>query len=121
PVVERSEGAASTFGSTFPAGSGAAAEAPAPAHAAPEARTRRCLVVDDEEAVGSVIGDVLEAVGHRPVVVTSGASAIERFRAEPFDAVFTDLAMPGGSGWHAAPGVKSTTPAVPASVVPRRR
>src|SRR5256885_1019212 len=116
-VVETAEGRGSTFRMTFPAGSVTVEEAPAPAEAAPEAGTLRCLVVDDEEAVGSVIGDVLEAVGHRAVVVTSGAAAIERFRAEPFDAVFTDLAMPGVSGWQVAQAVKSTTPAVPVFVV----
>ncbi|PYN93796.1 MAG: hypothetical protein DMD89_23545 [Candidatus Rokuibacteriota bacterium] len=116
-VVETAEGRGSTFRMTFPAGSVTVEEPPAPAEAAPEAGTLRCLVVDDEEAVGSVIGDVLEAVGHRAVVVTSGAAAIERFRAEPFDAVFTDLAMPGVSGWQVAQAVKSTTPAVPVFVV----
>jgi len=116
-VVETAEGQGSTFRMTFPVGSVTVEEPPAPAEAAPEAGTLRCLVVDDEEAVGSVIGDVLEAVGHRAVVVTSGAAAIERFRAEPFDAVFTDLAMPGVSGWQVAQAVKSTTPAVPVFVV----
>src|SRR5205823_3587010 len=75
-VVETAEGRGSTFRMTFPAGSVTVEEPPAPAEAAPEAGTLRCLVVDDEEAVGSVIGDVLEAVGHRAVVVTSGGAAM---------------------------------------------
>jgi len=74
-------------------------------------------VVDDEEAVGGVIGDILETNGHAVVVLTSGAAAIERFRSEPFDVVFTDLAMPGLSGWQVARGVKSLAPTVPVFLV----
>jgi CheY-like chemotaxis protein len=67
--------------------------------------------------VGAVLGDVLETSGHAAVVVTSGAAAIERFRREPFDVVFTDLAMPGLSGWQVARAVKATAPAVPVFLV----
>ncbi|MBI1846738.1 MAG: GAF domain-containing protein, partial [Candidatus Rokubacteria bacterium] len=72
----------------------------------------RCLVVDDEEAVGQVIGDVLETIGHGVVVMTDGRAAIERFGAERFDVVFTDLAMPGVSGWDVARAVKAAAPEV---------
>ena len=116
-VVETAEGRGSTFRITFPAGSVTLEEPPAPVEATPDTGTLRCLVVDDEEAVGSVIGDVLEAVGHHAVVVTSGAAAIERFRAESFDVVFTDLAMPGVSGWQVVRSVKELAPAVPVFVV----
>jgi CheY-like chemotaxis protein len=85
--------------------------------AAPTGESLRCLVVDDEEAVGGVIGDILETNGHAVVVLTSGAEAVERFRTEPFDVVFTDLAMPGLSGWQVARGVKSVAPTVPVFMV----
>ena len=77
----------------------------------------RCLVVDDEPEVGAVLGDMLEAGGHRAVVVTDGGEAIARFGAEPFDLVFTDLAMPRVSGWQVAQAVKAIAPAVPVVLV----
>jgi CheY-like chemotaxis protein len=77
----------------------------------------RCLVVDDEEEVGTMLGDVLETGGHRVVVLTDGAEAIARFRAEPFDLVFTDLAMPRVSGWQVAQAIKEIAPAVPVVLV----
>ena len=49
--------------------------------------------------------------------MSSGAAALERFRAEPFDAVFTDLAMPGLSGWEVAKAVSSLRPPVPVFLV----
>ena len=46
-----------------------------------------------------------------------GAEAIARFGAEPFDLVFTDLAMPRVSGWQVARAVKEIAPAVPVFLV----
>jgi CheY-like chemotaxis protein len=83
----------------------------------PAGAPMRCLVVDDEEAVGAVLGDVLESGGHSVVVLTSGGEAIDRFRREPFDVVFTDLSMPGLSGWQVARAVKATAPATPVFLV----
>ena len=115
-TVESEEGRGTRFRLSFPTTTLAQAEgprAPAPAAAVP----LRCLVVDDEAPVGEVLGDIIESAGHAAVVVGSGAAAIERFRAEPFDAVFTDLAMPGLSGWEVAKAVSALRPAVPIFLV----
>src|SRR3989442_8081911 len=95
-------------------GLGPGAPAPEPT---PLGVSLRCLVVDDEEEVGTVLGDVLATGGHRVVVLTDGGEAIARFRAEPFDLVFTDLAMPRVSGWQVAQAVKEIAPAVPVVLV----
>jgi CheY-like chemotaxis protein len=116
-TVESREGQGSTFRLHFPALASwsptqtAAPEAPA------EPRPLRCLVVDDEESVGAVIGDVLASLGHDVMVLTDGAAAIERLGDERFDAVFTDLAMPGVSGWQVARAVKDKRPDVPVFMV----
>jgi CheY-like chemotaxis protein len=59
-----------------------------------------------------VLGDVLQTSGHQVVVFTDAAAAIAQLRAEPFDLVFTDLAMPRVSGWQVAQAVKEIAPAV---------
>ncbi len=74
-------------------------------------------MVDDETAVGEVLGDIIESAGHGAVVVDSGAAALERVLAEPFDVVFTDLAMPGLSGWEVAREVTELRPGVPVFLV----
>jgi len=116
-AVESEEGRGSTFRITFTPGPETVEAPTAPVERTADAGTLRCLVVDDEEAVGAVIDDLLEAVGHRAVVVATGAAAIEQFRAAPFDVVFTDLAMPGVSGWQVAQAVKAIAPNVPVFVV----
>jgi CheY-like chemotaxis protein len=117
-TVESREGHGTVFHLAFTPGAVTDAVAPAPvtAASAPEAALR-CLVVDDEEEVGTMLGDVLETGGHRVVVLTDGAEAIARFRAEPFDLVITDLAMPRVSGWQVAQAVKEIAPAVPVVLV----
>jgi signal transduction histidine kinase/CheY-like chemotaxis protein len=116
-TVESQEGQGSTFRLRFPALATRAAAATSGVPAGPDPQALRCLVVDDEESVGAVIGDVLEALGHQAVVLTDGATAIARVREERFDAVFTDLAMPGVSGWQVARAVKDRSPEVPVFVV----
>ncbi|HXG03383.1 MAG TPA: GAF domain-containing protein, partial [Candidatus Binatia bacterium] len=116
-AVDSEEGRGTTFRVTFPLDRPAAPPPPAAGSPEPGPVRLRCLVVDDEEAVGAVIGDVLEAVGHEAVVLTSGADALERIRSERFDAVFTDLAMPGVSGWQVVDAVRRWTPGVAVFVV----
>ena len=117
--VESEAGQGSTFCLTFPTATAvmqpAAPTAP-PTSRAP-ARALSCLVADDEEAVRTVLADVIESAGHRVTVVSGGAEAIERFRAEPYDVVLTDLAMPRVSGWEVARAVKRLAPAVPVFLV----
>jgi len=117
-TVESEEGRGTIFHLTFrPA---TELEAPQAAPAAPASAgdvSLRCLVVDDEPTVGAMLRDVLETGGHRAVVVSDGSEAIARFGAEPFDVVFTDLAMPRASGWQVARAIKEMAPAVPVVLV----
>jgi len=109
--VESEEGHGTRFRLFFPA----ATETVAPAEPEPALATApplHCLVVDDEEAVAEVLGDMLIAAGHSVAVVGSGGEAIARVNAETFDVVVTDLAMPGMTGWEVARAVKRVAPGV---------
>jgi CheY-like chemotaxis protein len=116
-TVESQEGQGSTFRLRFPALAAWPPTETTALEAVAESRPLHCLVVDDEESVGAVIGDVLASLGHTVTVLTDGAAAIARLRDERFDAVFTDLAMPGVSGWHVARAVRDKTPDVPVFMV----
>ena len=117
-VVESTPGEGSTFRLRFPK-RGVTVETEA---AAPEAepqllRALRCLVVDDEEEVASALADMLEASGHKAVVVTRSTEALAQVTGEHFDIVFTDLAMPDVSGWQLARAVKEAVPGLPVVLI----
>ena len=58
----------------------------------------RILVIDDEPGVGKFAETVFRQAGHAAVVETDTESALRRIAEENFDAVFTDIRMPGMSG-----------------------
>jgi len=112
-TVESEEGRGTTFRLMFPPSDQIEEVAPEPAPAAASSVALRCLVVDDEEEVAEVVADILTTAGHTAVIAASGQAAVDHIGAEPFDLVFTDLAMPGMTGWQVARAVKAKAPEVP--------
>jgi two-component system alkaline phosphatase synthesis response regulator PhoP len=66
------------------------------------------LVVDDEPDIRTLIKINLEAAGYSVVTAASGAEALERVRADPPDAMFLDVMMPGIDGWAVLAELKAT-------------
>jgi GAF domain-containing protein/CheY-like chemotaxis protein len=114
--VDSLEGRGTTFVMLFPAGTAAKVPA-AEAEAAPAASLLRCLVVDDEEAVGDVLADVLRSAGHMAEVARSPGAGLSRVKAEHFDLVFSDLSMPNMTGWELAREVQRVVPGLPVILV----
>ena len=63
-----------------------------------EERRRRVLVVDDEETILEFLGEALRCRGHEVDCAANGLHALERMRKGQYDAVITDLKMPGMGG-----------------------
>jgi GAF domain-containing protein/CheY-like chemotaxis protein len=117
-TVDSVEGQGTTFRLAFPAALGPDLAAVRTAvSAAGPLPTLRCLVVDDEPTVRTVLADVLTAAGHQVVEAADGAEAIERLGGASFDVVLTDLAMPRVSGWQVARAAKQAAPGVPVFLV----
>ncbi|MGQ9584575.1 MAG: ATP-binding protein [Anaerolineae bacterium] len=58
----------------------------------------KVLVIDDEPVVLDLCRRILEAEGYQVVTATDGWEGIEQLRQETFDAVLTDIKMPGLDG-----------------------
>lgn len=68
---------------------------------------RRVLLMDDEEMVRTVVGEMLKMVGHEVEFARDGREAIDlyvkaRESDHPFSAVIVDLNVPGGMGGREA-------------------
>jgi CheY-like chemotaxis protein len=69
----------------------------------PVDRKRKVLLMDDEEPIRKLAGQMLRHLGHDAQFARDGVEAVELFcRARdsgvPFDAVIMDLTIPGGMG-----------------------
>lgn len=59
---------------------------------------RRILVVEDDDALCTLLDYNLDTAGFEPVVVRDGDEALLRLREEPFDLAILDWMLPGTSG-----------------------
>src|SRR3970282_432571 len=77
------------------------------------AERKTVLVVDDDRAVGTVLGALLEQAGLEAQWVRSGAEALDLLAARPVDVVLTDLRMPGMDGMELLAQLDARWPDVP--------
>jgi CheY-like chemotaxis protein len=77
----------------------------------------KILVVDDEEAVRELLQDLLESEGCRVYLAPGGREALNLFAAQQFDGVFTDVGMPGMSGWELAHAIRQRNETIPIAVI----
>ena len=94
-----------------------AAEAPSPLQLPYQVRRLRILVVDDEAPLREILGEMLQREGHEVRLAEGGRQALELFDAESFDAVFTDIGMPGMNGWELARSIRARDGRVPMAVI----
>lgn len=64
-------------------------------------KTPSILVAEDNHVNQDLIRAILSKIGYNPVVVSDGKEAVEAFRKNPFDLVFTDIQMPIMDGYQA--------------------
>ena len=104
--VESTEGQGSLFTVKLPFARGPADEEESAnnPHVMP---ALRLLIVDDVEAVATVLRDGLSELGQTVFTASSGMKAIEIFKTTPVDLVLCDLGMPEMNGWQVASVIKS--------------
>jgi CheY-like chemotaxis protein len=72
------------------------------------------LFVDDDPLVTEATAGMLEQLGHRVLIASSGSLALELIRLEPaIDLLITDQAMPGMTGTELAARARDARPSLP--------
>jgi signal transduction histidine kinase/ActR/RegA family two-component response regulator len=92
-------------------------EAAVPLRLVRTSRSPSILVVDDEECVLEVLKDIMESEGYEVTAATSGDDALRAFETKSFKAVFTDVGMPGMSGWELARAIRERDEHIPIAVI----
>ena len=73
------------------------------------------LVVDDDEAIRTLLQEELEEEGYKVLIATNARDALKMVAAEPLDLVILDIRMPGMDGLEALPrilGIKEGLPVI---------
>jgi len=73
------------------------------------------LVVDDDEAIRTLLQEELEDDGYKVLIATNARDALKIVAAEALDLVILDIRMPGMDGLEALPrilGIKEGLPVI---------
>jgi DNA-binding response OmpR family regulator len=68
------------------------------------------LVVDDEEMLRELLQSVFAAEGAKVTMAENGTKAFQLCREQSFDALITDVRMPGGDGISLIKNVRAARP-----------
>jgi len=71
------------------------------------------LIVDDDRAMGEMLAAMLGQAGYDPRVTTSAKEAVAAAETLDFDAVLSDIKMPGGTGIELCGRLRELRPTMP--------
>lgn len=78
---------------------------------------RKVLVVDDDPVISKSFNRVLAGKGYVVVSAENGEEALKKIANEQYDAVFTDIRMPGMDGIAVAEQLRAKQPWMPVVII----
>lgn len=84
------------------------------------AKTLNILVIEDDPSINEVVAEHLRREGHRCVQAFSGSEGLLLCEGHCFDAVITDLMLPGATGEEVVSALAAAQPEVPLIVISAR-
>jgi DNA-binding NtrC family response regulator len=75
------------------------------------------LLIDDDDSLRRVMEFSLTEAGHMVQTAASGEDGLRLFEKDTFDAVITDITMPGMSGMEVLAKVRQRVPSIPVIVI----
>ena len=117
-VVESELGRGTAFRIYLPATTSAVMEARPEATLAILGSGQHVMYVDDEEALVFLMTRVLRRLSYRCTGYSDPDAALQAFRSDPhgFDAVITDMSMPGMTGLELASALAHIRPGIPVAL-----
>lgn len=107
-TLESEPGHGTTFYIWLPVGQPSTVEPSAAI--SPTTALQKILVVDDEEAVRRVLVRILKRSGHSVDEAASGEAALALLASDRYQVIYTDLGMPGMSGWELITHIQQIDP-----------
>lgn len=79
--------------------------------------TRSILVVDDDEALRSVLEETLVSLNYEVTTASDGQDALEKLKQKNYDLIVTDIKMPKMNGKELLREVKQISPETPVIII----
>ena len=116
--VDSDEGAGTTITITLPVATPVEEPDEPMVAGVPESlKAANILVIEDEPLIRDTIADILSLDGHKVTLAENGEGGLSLFRKGRYDIVFTDLGMPGLTGWDVTRAIKGHRRDVPVIMV----
>lgn len=80
-------------------------------------KARRILIVDDDSSMRLALSETLESCGYDVESADNGSEALQKFQAQSFEVVVTDMRMPRLGGMDVLKGVKKISPQTPVILI----
>ena len=78
-----------------------------------QAIPKRILLADDDNAIRTIVAELLEFLGYEVALAINGIEALAVFIENSFDLVLTDFEMPAMDGLSLAGHIKGRSPGTP--------
>jgi CheY-like chemotaxis protein len=69
---------------------------------------RNVLIVEDDDDVRDILGEIVGEMGHRALDASNGNEALERMEETRLDVALIDLSLPGVDGYELARRIRQT-------------
>lgn len=115
-TVESRQGEGSTFRIYFPLMQLSTVQAPAKKRALPQRHHGgTILIVDDEEVIRKMAGEMLKRLGYVVFAAADGFQAVEIFKQHQgsIDCILCDVVMPRMNGWETISAIRQRAPDIP--------
>lgn len=99
-----------TFTVVFDIYDGVLSEDEKPLPSSDQSVKAKILAIDDDVMIREILSNILIHLEHEVTAVADGTEGIRLYQSGNYDIVFTDLGMPGISGWEVAHKVKEIDP-----------
>jgi two-component system NtrC family sensor kinase len=80
-------------------------------------KSARILILDDDPAIGELLGEMISMLGYRPTACECATRALSILGEQRFDAVISDYRMPGLNGREFYERLSSQDPALARRII----
>jgi DNA-binding NtrC family response regulator len=80
-------------------------------------RQTRILIVEDQEEIAEILGEIVESLGHDVSFAPTIAAAVTAVRTDALDAILLDVVLPDARETEGLDALRAASPSIPIVMV----